>query len=85
MGNDKNFVLKAIANGSHAFNLIALKGKIYKKIASLKPQGILSDEPIKWEDLDKSKFKNMRFMQKWADKFGCAWFRFTGTVPEEEF
>ena len=43
MGNDKNFVLKAIANGSHAFNLIALKGKIYKKIASLKPQGILSD------------------------------------------
>ena len=82
MGNDKNFVLKAIANGSHAFNLIALKGKIYKKIASLKPQGILSDEPIKWEDLDKSKFKNMRFMQKWADKFGCAWFRFTGTVPE---
>lgn len=82
MGNDKNFVLKAIANGSHAFNLIAIKGKIYKKIASLKPQGILSDEPIKWEDLDKSKFKNMRFMQKWADKFGCAWFRFTGTVPE---
>ena len=82
MGNDKNFVLNAIANGSHAFNLIALKGKIYKKIASLKPQGILSDEPIKWEDLDKSKFKNMRFMQKWADKFGCAWFRFTGTVPE---
>ena len=82
MGNDKNFVLKAIANGSHAFNLIALKGKIYKKIASLKPQGILSDEPIKWEDLDKSKFKNMRFMQKWADKFGCAWFRFAGTVPE---
>lgn len=82
MENDKNFVLKAIANGSHAFNLIALKGKIYKKIASLKPQGILSDEPIKWEDLDKSKFKNMRFMQKWADKFGCAWFRFTGTVPE---
>ena len=84
MGNDKNFVLKAIANGSHAFNLIALKGKIYKKIASLKPQGILSDEPIKWEDLDKSKFKNMRFMQKWADKFGCAWFRFTGTVPEAD-
>ena len=83
MGSDKNFVLKALANSSHALNLMNVKGKIYKKIGSLKPQGILSDEPIKWADLDKSKFKNMRFMQKWADKFGCAWFRFTGTVPEE--
>ena len=83
MGKDKNFVNKALANGSHAINLMTLKGKIYKKIGSLKPQGILSDEPVRWEDLDKSKFRNMRFMQKWADKFGCAWFRFTGVVPEE--
>ncbi|MDE5618127.1 MAG: hypothetical protein K2I79_01410, partial [Clostridia bacterium] len=82
MGKDPSFVKTALAKTSHIVNIIALKRAAYRKIGKLDAFGYKSDEPIEWEELDKSKLKSMHIMQKWADKFGCAWFKFTGEVPQ---
>ena len=82
MGMDKPFVKGAIATPGHVLNILNIKSRCYTKIADLNAEVIKSDEPIRFEDLDKSAFKPAHKMEKWAKKFGCAWFRFTGKVPE---
>lgn len=81
MGMDKPFVKRALATPGHVLNILNIKSRCYTKIADLNAEVIKSDEPIRFEDLDKSAFKPAHIMEKWADKFGCAWFRFTGKVP----
>lgn len=83
MGMDKPFVKRAIAQPGHALNIINIKLKCYTKVANLKAEVIKSDEPIRFEDLDKSQFKPIHRNEKWAKKFGCAWFHFTGKVPQK--
>ena len=83
MGFDKPFVKRALAKPGHVTNLLRIKGDCYTKIGDLKAEAIKSDEPIAFADLDKSAFKPIRKWEKWADKFGCAWFRFTGKVPQK--
>ncbi len=82
MGKDPAFVKKAILSTGHIVNILSLKCKAYRKVGRLQAFGLKSDEPIPWDELDKSALKSMHFMQKWADKFGCAWFKFVGEVPE---
>lgn len=83
MGFDKPFVKRAVAEPGHVANLLRIKGDCYTKIGNLKAEVIRSDEPIKFADLDKHAFRPIRQWSKWADKFGCAWFRFTGKVPQK--
>lgn len=82
MGMDKPFVKRALAQPGHVSNILTIKSKCYTKVANLKAEVIKSDEPIKFANLDKTQFKPAHIMEKWADKFGCAWFRFTGKVPQ---
>lgn len=81
MGFDKPFVKRAAAKPGHIANLLRIKGDCYTKIGDLDAEVVKSDEPIPFAELDKNAFKPIRKWSKWADKFGCAWFRFTGKVP----
>ncbi|MDE6189189.1 MAG: hypothetical protein K2G37_02745 [Clostridia bacterium] len=89
MGYDKELVRKAFNKRGHVFNIWNLKCSINQKVGNLKAEVIKSAEPIKWEDLDKSAFKPIRQWQAWgkrkeyADSFDCAWFHFTGQVPQK--
>ena len=89
MGFDKKMVKKAVSKSGHVFNIWNLKCAINKKVGNLKAEVIKSAEPIKWDDLDKSAFKPIRQWQAWgkrkeyADSFDCAWFHFTGQVPQK--
>ncbi len=89
MGFDKKMVKKAVSKSGHVFNIWNLKCAINKKVGDLKAEVIKSAEPIKWDDLDKSAFKPIRQWQAWgkrkeyADSFDCAWFHFTGQVPQK--
>lgn len=89
MGFDKKMVKKAVSKSGHVFNIWNLKCSINQKVGDLKAEVIKSAEPIKWEDLDKSAFKPIRQWQAWgerkeyADSFDCAWFHFTGQVPQK--
>ena len=89
MGFDKKMVKKAVSKSGHVFNIWDLKCSINKKVGDLKAEVIKSAEPIKWDDLDKSAFKPIRQWQSWgkrkeyADSFDCAWFHFTGQVPQK--
>lgn len=88
MGFDKKLVKKAVSKSGHVFNIWDLKCSINRKVGDLKAEIIKSKEPIKWQDLDKTQFKPIRQWQPWgkrkeyADSFDCAWFHFTGQVPE---
>lgn len=88
MGFDKKLVKKAVSKSGHVFNIWDLKCSINRKVGDLKAEIIKSKEPIKWQDLDKTQFKPIRQWQSWgkrkeyADSFDCAWFHFTGQVPE---
>ena len=85
----KTIVKKALSKSGHIFNIWNLKCSINKKVGDLKAEIIKSKEPIKWEDIDKSQFKPIRQWQSWgkrkeyADSFDCAWFHFTGQVPQK--
>lgn len=83
MGFDKPFVKRAVAEPGHVAHLLRIKGDCYTKIGDLDAEVIKSDEPIKFSELNKHAFKPIRKWSKWAEKFGCAWFRFTGKVPKK--
>ena len=90
MGYDKKVIVKkALSKSGHIFNIWDLKCSINKKVGNLKAEIIKSKEPIKWDDLDKSAFKPIKQWQSWgkrkeyADSFDCAWFHFTGQVPQK--
>ena len=83
MAFNKPAISKAIQKGNHAFNIVNIRNHCYTKIADLKAEAILSDEPIKYKDLDKYKFEPIHRGQAWAKKYGCAWFHFYGQVPEK--
>ena len=83
MAIDKKVVKKGILEPTHVKNILAIKGKCHTKIGNLSASVIRSDEPIKFQDLDHSKFVKIIKGQKWAKKFGCAWFHFTGKVSNK--
>jgi len=40
-------------------------------------------EPIPYKTTVKSKFKPVKVGDKWGKLWGCAWFKFTGVIPDE--
>ena len=83
MAIDKKVLKKGFKEIGHVNNIISIRCKCHTKIGNLKATCIKSDEPIKFEDLDHSKFVPILKYQKWAKKFGCAWFHFTGKVADK--
>lgn len=66
----------------HLARLLEISNRIYKVVGKLSCEGALSKEPIAKEDLDKAAFVPMRKGAVWGEKFDCAWFKFSGKVPE---
>ncbi|MDA3839394.1 MAG: glycosyl hydrolase-related protein [Candidatus Delongbacteria bacterium] len=41
------------------------------------------DTPIAYEKALKAKYKPIKVGNKWGDLWGCAWFKFTGKIPDD--
>jgi alpha-mannosidase len=67
---------------SHVNHLLNIKKNIYNVLSSLSVEAIVSDEPIKYENLNNFNFHSVDKGYKWGKRFGCAWFRFKGKLPE---
>lgn len=60
-----------------------LRRNIYTPLASLEVTFAPSDEPVPWEDHDGLSYRPLPKNGRWAEVFGCAWFRIRGRVPRE--
>lgn len=61
----------------------AIKRRVYQKIGKLKSEYCYDSEPIPFEEKEKRPLKRVRPGCAWSNEdYGCAWFHFTGKVPE---
>lgn len=61
--------------------LMAIRRRIYRKVAPLKAEVVRSAEPIPFGQLDRSAFRTLRNGGSWGKTLDCAWLRITGEVP----
>ncbi len=68
----------------HQLDLILKKiySHIYTELAPLNIKAWCSDEPLPFDERSKGKEKIFSIGDKWGNLFDCAWFHFTGVVPE---
>lgn len=55
---------------------------VYTPIAELSVEYSPSKEPVPWEERHSLEYKKLPQNGKWAEVFGCAWFRIRGQIPE---
>jgi len=59
-----------------------IKKQHYTKLADLTAEYIYDKKiPIPYEKAVKAKYKPIKLNEKWAETWGCAWFKFKGIVP----
>jgi alpha-mannosidase len=63
--------------------LIKINSRIYTVVAPLKAQAWVTPEPVRFVDRFTGTEKTVAIGEKWGDLWDCAWFRFTGQVPED--
>lgn len=63
--------------------LAEIEGKIYTPVAALNAECYLTKEPVSYEKRTSGIRKTIGKDEKWGDLWDCAWFHFTGRVPEE--
>ena len=63
--------------------LDALRSKVYTPLSRLEVQFAPSQEPVPWEEHESLTYRPLPKNRRWAEVFGCAWFRITGQVPPE--
>ena len=63
--------------------LDALRSKVYTYLAPLEVLYAPSREPVEWEAHEALSYQPLPKNRRWAEVFGCAWFRLTGRVPPE--
>ncbi|MEP6480401.1 MAG: glycoside hydrolase family 38 C-terminal domain-containing protein [Rhodoglobus sp.] len=61
--------------------LMRIRSRIYTPVATLRAEIIRSEEPIPFDELDRSNFSPLRSGTAWGKVFDCAWLRITGDVP----
>ena len=61
--------------------LVAMRRRIYQRVAPLRAEVVRSAEPIPFADLDASAFRRLRNGGSWGKTLDCAWLRITGEVP----
>ena len=59
-----------------------IKEKIYTKVAPLYIKAWCSKEPLLYSQRKNGEEKEFSIGDSWGDLFDCAWFNFTGKVPE---
>ena len=76
--------IRAIASRPKDFICLEeIKKKVFQKVAEFSAEVCVSDEPIAYQDINYNDFKPIKGGQKWADHFGCGWFRLKGKLPKE--
>ena len=61
--------------------LLRIRRRIYRPVAQLSAAILRSDEPIPFDELDRSAFRPIRAGAAWGKKLDCAWLHVTGEVP----
>ena len=61
--------------------LVAMRRRIYHRIAPLRAEVVRSAEPIPFDQLDRASFRPLRNGGSWGKTLDCAWLRVTGEVP----
>jgi alpha-mannosidase len=61
--------------------VVAIRRKIYRRIAPLKAEVVRSAEPIPFAEVDRAAFQPLRTGGSWGKTLDCAWLRVTGEVP----
>lgn len=56
---------------------------IYKKISELEIKAYITAEPVPFESKTSGKYIEPKIGKTWGKLWDCAWFNFTGTVPNE--
>jgi len=59
-----------------------IRERIYYPVGKLHIQAWWTPEPVPFEDRQSGRELELDIGDKWGDLFDCAWFRFTGAVPE---
>ncbi|HAY97054.1 MAG TPA: alpha-mannosidase [Ruminococcaceae bacterium] len=62
--------------------LARIKGRVYHKLCDLDITVYASKEPLTYENRFSGEERKISVGEKWGDLFDCAWFHFTGTIPE---
>lgn len=58
-----------------------LKDRVYTKYAPLNCEYFKTDEPVEYSERLGGEYRPIAEGEKWGELWDCAWFHFTGTVP----
>ncbi|MBR2484949.1 MAG: hypothetical protein IKB54_01190, partial [Clostridia bacterium] len=80
----KNLLGGMLKHPTLSKNVRRVRRDVYTYAIDLTAECLKSAEPIPYEDLKNHTFEKIEKGDLWADeKFGCAWFKLTGKVPQE--
>jgi alpha-mannosidase len=65
------------------YALRRIRERIYRPVGELHIEAWRTPEPVPFEDRRSGCELGLHVGDKWGDLFDCAWFHFTGAVPEE--
>ncbi|MBR7071297.1 MAG: alpha-mannosidase [Clostridia bacterium] len=60
-----------------------VKNRVYTKVSDLDIEIYKSKEPIPFAQRTTGEYRKVQVGESWGELFDCAWFHFTGRVPEE--
>ncbi|OME80682.1 alpha-mannosidase [Paenibacillus sp. FSL A5-0031] len=60
-----------------------LKEQIYKPLTDLKVTAWVTEEPVSYEDRESGRKIELAAGDRWGNLWDCAWFHFSGKVPQE--
>ncbi len=61
----------------------AIRSRIYTVVGKLKTRCWITPEPVPFKERRTGQQRDLADGEKWGFPFDCAWFCFTGTVPDE--
>lgn len=62
--------------------VLRLHGKYYQELQKLSAVAYVTKEPVPFEDRMSGEEKKLEIGDHWGELFDCAWFHFTGQLPE---
>ena len=62
--------------------LNTLGNAVYTRIGTLEITAWVMTEPVPWNQRQTGTQKTLQIGDHWGNLFDCAWFRFSGTIPE---
>ena len=63
--------------------ITVIESKVYQKIAELETTAWITAEPVPYENRMQGKETRLSLGTRWGELWDCAWFHFTGCVPDK--